>query len=365
MLPQTFLNHGCGESKSEFVRRLHDVLQDPHVGEGYMVSDTTGPVAMMVLLRNRGYAVEVSLLRVVESSLSMTLACHLLSKAVETAIVDASPVTVLKDACCPSHVRDACEKLAFVKAEHGWVKLNLTGIRTLQRAADDIATLGATRRDLDYPSKIVAGMLDSCRRTAPSPCQLAETEHLLWPMKLDSTQLASFLVPIKCEWAKHLFDRAMAAEDLLAVDTLLSLRHENVYYRSARPRVMVAPSRVLWYVGNDRNYSGTATIRACSLVDEVVVGPAKQVFKRFSRLGVFKWRDVLAVARGNSEGDILAFRFSGTELFSRPVPSKQIRRVFQAHRNTRPQFTTALLLRPGEFAELYSMGLGSIQKGTT
>lgn len=222
-----------------------------------------------------------------------------------------------------------------------------------------LVALRASHKDMAQLLDGMAASLGRCRDSDCSTSEIAQAEHLLWPLKLDDERVPSYMVPIDPEWAKHLFDERLAVQGLFAVDTSLSLQYENVYYRAARPQIVTAPGRVLWYVSEARQYEGTGQVRACSAVEDVVVGPARAMFRQFRRLGVYQWKDVLSLARGNPDGEIMAFRFAGTEALPRPVPRAVVREVLRSQRDdVTPQFTTALKLRPREFARLYALGIG-------
>ena len=119
--------------------------------------------------------------------------------------------------------------------------------------------------------------------------------------KLADAALPCFIVPIRPQFAEHLFDERLAAGGVLGADVDLALNPESVYYRAARPFVLSSPARVLWYVSKHDNYQGTMAIRACSRVVEVARGTPKQLFSRFRRLGVYEWRHVLATADGEHD----------------------------------------------------------------
>ena len=60
-------------------------------------------------------------------------------------------------------------------------------------------------------------------------------------------------------------------------------------------------------------------IKATSCLREVVHDSAKSLFGQFRRLGVYEWRDLMATAKQNKAAELMALRFSHTELFPRPV----------------------------------------------
>jgi hypothetical protein len=86
-------------------------------------------------------------------------------------------------------------------------------------------------------------------------------------------------------------------------------------------------------------------------MEEVVVGKPKEVFKRFSRLGVYQWRDVLAAAGGDINEQLLAFRFAMTERFAHPVSLDDLERL-----GVSPPIMSPRRITPEQFAEIYRLG---------
>jgi hypothetical protein len=131
---------------------------------------------------------------------------------------------------------------------------------------------------------------------------------------------------------------------------------ENVYYKSAHQQVVTAPGRVLWYVSDDGESSGVGAVRACSPVLEVEAGPAKSLFGRYRRLGVYEWRDLMEATGNDAHGRLVVIRFGVTECFKRPVPRESIREVLQGFGRLMPPLTTAYTLPQGAFEEIYALG---------
>jgi hypothetical protein len=153
----------------------------------------------------------------------------------------------------------------------------------------------------------------------------SQLEHVLWPGKLAEACLRSYIVPIRPHYAEQLFESRLAGESFLGADLDLALNPESAYYRSARFASMRFPSRVLWYVSDNDIYQDVKSIRACSRVTEIMIGTPKLLFRRFGRLGVYKWRKVVETAGGLNR-KLMAFRFDDTELL-RPVPWNEVQRT--------------------------------------
>ena len=201
-------------------------------------------------------------------------------------------------------LRTACADLGFFPTQPGRLKLVILGVHTAHTLADKLDGF-----DLEE-----VGRLSAILRSALDPSTASEVEHLLWPAKIADAELPSFIVPIRPEFAQHLFDEHLAKQSLFGADVDLALNPESVYYRSACPRILEYPGRILWYVSKKGKFSGTMSIRACSRIAEVCIGKPKPLFKRFQRLGVYEWADVIGAAHQDFERDIMAVRFHDTEL---------------------------------------------------
>ena len=128
--------------------------------------------------------------------------------------------------------------------------------------------------------------------------------------------MPSFIIPIKPFWAMHLFDYELGNQHLFGGDPHLVLNVENVYYRSSFPYILEAPARILWYISEGKaKYPGSKAIRACSYLDEILVDKPKILFSKFQHLGVYHWDDIYKVAKFDVNNEIMAFKFSKTELF--------------------------------------------------
>ncbi len=93
------------------------------------------------------------------------------------------------------------------------------------------------------------------------------------------------------------------------------------------------------------------TVKACSRIEEVFIGKPKDVFKKFNRLGVYEWRDVLAAAGGDLNEHLLAFRFAMTERFARAVSLNELNRVGVLSPIMSPRKISC-----EQFAEIYKLG---------
>ena len=177
-------------------------------------------------------------------------------------------------------------------------------------------------------------------------------------MKIKEVDVPAFIVPIRPVWAMHLFDTDIAGQDMFGGEPSLILNAENVYYRSSAPKVLSAPGRVLWYVSaGDQNYQGSMYIKACSYLDEVEIGKPKQLYSKYKKLGIYKWNDVYnGVANNNLNKDIMAFKFSKTEIFSHPIPYSLLKEIWKSH-GQNLNIVGPIKISAERFFDLYSLGI--------
>lgn len=153
-----------------------------------------------------------------------------------------------------------------------------------------------------------------------------------------------------------MFDKNLANQTLFGAELELAFNRESVYYRSKEfPAGLKAPGRILWYISNDPKYIGTKHIRACSRLDEVTIGQPKTLYKQFRRLGVYKWENVFSIAKKDINRNIMAIRFSDTELFTRPIPLKRVKSIL-TKAGYLPNFQSPRQVSSQIFSEIYSIG---------
>ncbi len=204
-----------------------------------------------------------------------------------------------------------------------WLKVNLSVATTAQEIAGILSSLSfAKLGEGSFIAELSKTFHDDSN--LHSPRVMSEIERLLWPAKITDAAIPTFIIPIRPEWAKELFDEELANQTLFGATPELALNRESVYYRSNQNSGgLRAPGRILWYVSSGARYSGTGQIRACSRLDEVVVADPKSLYRRFKRLGVYRWERVYEVAKKDVSNRIMALRFSDTELFKAPISRKQ------------------------------------------
>lgn len=333
----------AGHEKHHEVRRpLARCLADPHRFHSHQIRDRDGVLLAAYVIDRQPKVHEVPFFRVCDKRRAATL-----SRAILTGIVRDAAAIGIGAVLVTDQQADAlaCADLGFLPVKQGQLKLILSGWLSI----DQVPALLAW--DDPQVAKIKAALPAARTDTLVA----SELEHTLWPAKLSDSAIPSFVVPIKARFAEHLFDYRLAAGSLFGADVDLALNPESAYYRAARPGI-ASPARVLWYVCQSDNYPATMSIRACSRIMEVVKGPPKQLFKRYRRLGVYKWSDLMETA-GTAENEIMAFRFDDTELLS-PLSWDEFQPILKAH-DVHTTLQSPIQIPAEVFGELYVAALDS------
>lgn len=192
----------------------------------------------------------------------------------------------------------------------------------------------------------------------PDRLQALDVETKYWPAKVFEAGIPSWTVPIRSHWAAALFDSKISNEHLWASKADLILNRENVYYSRAKNAGLWAPGRIIWYVTGDRNDSNRKSYRACSRLIEVAHGSARDLFRKFRRIGVYTWDDILKLTSGNHDQMIVAYRFTDTELFQVPISFEEGKAYGIRHTNAGP-----LPLDEKIFEKIYRRGTGLADSG--
>ena len=344
-----------GEKKHQFEHRLRSYMAQPNKYEVFVCWQMNAkPLALIVYDRSISSVLSVPMLRVSQSQLSGTVLRYLLGQVILTSAGERRVLTRVFD--LNNGFDQALLETGFTQVEDQWVKYNLPVADNSINLCDYLGKLSGQFPSISSLSEaVIIALSDAIQKQDTTA--VADIERRLWPAKILDANIPNYIVSIMPVWAQHLFDEGIAQQTLWGAKEHLALSNENVYYRAERSSWNIScPARILWYVSREKHIPASMHIRASSFLDEVVVGRAKDLFRRFQRLGVYEWRDILRTAKGEPHRNIMAMRFSNTELFQRPVDLQCARNII------REQEDKALLLRSPQpissrsFAAIYKMG---------
>lgn len=261
-----------------------------------LVSDDQG---LPILLRSHSVVgpetFEFELLRTAAHRLAPTAVRHFLLQAIQRAAKAGKSSIRVTDPFLSLATRQALAELNFVESAAGWFRFFCPSILSIEETDT-------------WPGEV---------RPFPAADHLqvdaVNLEGRFWPVKISGAGISSATVTIKPHWAAKLFDCDLAGQELFPVDPARVFNRENVFFRSAKTWPKTTPERIVWFV------SKTRTFRACSRLLNVDVGPASELFRRYERLGIYTWKEIEKLAKGDRNGKIMALHFADTEVFDVPV----------------------------------------------
>ena len=295
---------------------LESVLSDPKSCITQVAYDGAGKPSVLIATRQQvASMLEIPLLRLTTTPLATTILRNLLMNTVISAARDGVECVRLTDPRLSRDVNAAIEELGFAKSSNGWVKPVMQGFQDLLAVAEHLKALGLTYGNFE------------------SETEIDSIGTLIWPGKVESPTITCYLIPIEAQWAEHFFDTDLAASRIPGLSGIredLHLGVEGVYYSGSNIGFK-APGFILWYVSKGREGLGSMQVKAMSRLREVVRDTPKALFRRFSRLGVYAWKDVYAAAKEDLDAKLTALRFSHTELFVKPIGKEQLADFNIAH----------------------------------
>ena len=354
------------EKKWQLEQKINTYLSAPDRYNCFLIADASSspdrrpPLALYVVERASEHLLKVPLFRLATTvrttRAANTLFRTLLAGIVEHACRSQTKAVIFGEALADPAWMEPLRDSGFFPAGPAWAKLSLRMAAPPDRMSLAIRSALADAGLACEGLSGVADLLDA-ESIREAPLAAWEAEHLLWPAKLLDRGIPSYIVPIRPGWASDLFDSGLANGRLWGADADLALNPESVYYRSARNGPSRPFGRILWYVSQVKRNPETMRIRACSRLADVVVGPAKDLYREFRRLGVYGWGDVLKTADGDPEGRIMAMRFDDNELFPRPLKWDDFQGILDRH-GKRTNVQSPVEIPEPALVDLYRRGLG-------
>jgi len=347
------------ENKAEFSQRLRRFIAEKDKFTHVLVRNAEKePLALVVYDKHKPHELEIPMIRVGDHSLSTTLARNLIFRSISKAAFDNRQFTRITDPQLDDSIINAIQEDMFITVQDGYLKMNLAQAEPASILSRKVISLV----DRYIEPNNGYNYFKKCSEDINS-LDLNEYKNLfviekaLWPAKIIDAQIPTFIIPIQPRWAQELFDYHLSQQCLLHNITDLDLNREAVYYKSKQGPTKLKPGivgRILWYVSadKDRGFIGIQAIRACSILDEVVIGTPEELDLRFRNLGVYKKEDLLKIAKNDEKRDIMALRFSNTELFNHPIDLTDIREIL----NNKTTIQSSIEITDRQFEQIYKMG---------
>ena len=292
------------EKIRDFRTLIDACLLDPKTSSVHVAKDSSdGMLASIGVNHQSPHHIQIPLLRLNSLPLSKTVLRHLLMRTVVNGTESGARIIHISEPHLTRVVTDALSEIGFGQSVDGWIKPLFKGFHELASIRQQIEDTGLTWSN------------------STSPTCIDQLGTLVWPGKITTEEVTSYLIPIQAQWAEHFFDIQIPSQripGLSGITEQLHLGVEAVYF-TASNITMKPPGHILWYVSSGNERLGPKEVSATSRFREAVRGTPKELFSRFRRLGVYRWKDLLAAAKGDPEAQLTALRFSHTESFPHPL----------------------------------------------
>lgn len=311
------------EKKISFQKTIRDSMSYPDNFELITITKEEQLLAFIAFNRVSKDKLEIPIFRFLNNSLKVTLIKHMLFKSILTAINEKRTHIEIQEKQLEGDITSVIQEARFVKINNIWEKINIKSVLDIKELLSKVETQSGIKSILTKVNE----KLKATGNNSEFVIKYNYERHLS-PLKIIDLEIPTYIVPIKPQWAEQLFnDKSNEKLNLFEPKYELLLNRENVYYRSSSPNILQAPARILWYSSGNKSTKTGGSIIASSYIDEVFVDRPKTLFKQFEKLGIYTWKDLSKTA-GNKD-KIMAFVFSDTELFHKPISLKRINDVFE------------------------------------
>ena len=339
----SLFKHKSRERSGQFEQRVRHYLVSPNAWKCSVVADAQKSATVyLVYSKKDSPCLEIALFRHTDHPLAGTLLRHLVHEISRQASNSKLKVMTVTDTELSDEAMAALTELGFLPDENVWWKISVRGLITRDELVSEI-------RQAEIPTSLKERLVGAVfvAPNADNEVIRARLENLFSPVKLISPVTPCYVVSIRQSWAAHFFDIPAGGQTLMDLNEKLHLGIEGAYYCSANNTHVNAPGRVLWYVSG----KGAMSIKACSHLEERIIGPPKELYARFRHLGVYAWKHVFETADGKLDHPLIAFRFSRTERFVRPVKLAELQQMGI------PQPQNPRRITDEQFGAIYRLGM--------
>ena len=346
------------EKKREFSLKLEKYAANPQFYEFMIIKNNQQTLGFIIYgIRNKNY-LEVPILRLAKGSLSSPLLEYLITNTIKKASSDNYPLIKISETYLEKKHVQLMQQHGFFKDTKYYWRLSKQGMYHYEELSNIVNSLAPEVPPAKKYLSTIVESINTTKTIQDHTISLA-LEKSLWPLKFYDPPVNCFIVPIRPIWAINLFDSKLGSQELFGGTPTLVLITENVYYRSARQKILKAPGRILWYVSNSNkknSYTNIQSIRACSYINEVLIDKPKILFREFKQMGTYEWDHVYETAENDINKDIMAFRFSHTEIFTTPISLNTLRNIWGEDGGKKFHPLAPMKISNELFLRLYSIG---------
>ncbi|RZK43339.1 MAG: GNAT family N-acetyltransferase [Pedobacter sp.] len=351
-LEELFLSTSTGEKKSAFKSTVDEIIARP-TGCVTVVKEKNKIVSLIAYHFESDY-LQVSMIRTKQYALRQTIFMQNINDLVKLAAENDKKFLAFTDSHMTIIETQILEKYGFFEVDKKWVRGIKKGVSTIQQLVPDLVNF---TKEIPQLLQLLINPNNDLAR--PFYLDLLTLERALWPLKIIDAEIPCLIVPIKPHYARELFDTKAAKAELFGVQPKLIWNKENVYYRNVNPNVEKFPARILWYASDSKHAVRSKGIVCSSYLNEVVIGSAKDVFKKYERFGIYSWeKDILPLTKSVVNQPIKILRFSDSESFQTVVSLRDIKQILLKNGEKDNNFQSPMKIKNTTFMQIYAQGKG-------
>lgn len=314
---ESFCLPNQGEKRKRLEAKIRSAVANPKQYKAVLVSSSDGVHVAFLCFKKVNNELSIEIMRHNGDITSKTIAQNFSWNEIFSNSINNVSLIKFSDKFSSSLNDELFHSNGFLKSESGWVRLSANLICNIDTARQKIDQF------IDSSSTINQAVKTGLRKVLNSKNQKNYSyEEVFWPLKINDQDIPTYLVPIKPVWALNLFDENLASQELWGADPGKHFNIENVYYRSPKPFDMISGARILWYVSSSKN-AKISEIRACSRLISSETNAAKTLYKKYKRLGIYEWKNLMEITKDDPYGSVMALRFYQTEYFKNPIALNQ------------------------------------------
>lgn len=344
-----WLNTLVNEKKHSLLKRLAAVIADIKHSTIRLVKNNSKECIGYFAAAWNETTLTVKLLRVGRQKISGVLFQQLVKDIMTLANEKSCALIIIEETTLDSEQLALLDSFGFTQRESGPTKLNVIG---MHQSAELLAKHTLVKNHLN-----VEELLKKLESNQDHDLVKLSIEKQLAPVKFADIDIPVYVIPIKPYWASQLFDHHIANHSIFGAIPELSWNRENVYYRNVNPVSEIAPGRILWYVSREPKLKTgrESCIVACSYLEEVHIGPAKTLYRKFKNYGIYEWQNILELAGNEAEKDIKALKFIDTEVFKNAVSLSEVKKMFIQHGKPANTFASPVKISSEIFNSVYKL----------
>lgn len=345
------------EKLSDFKNQLRQLLVQRETHSGFVIETPANESLMMIFYdRSQGDCLNIPIFRITQSQVNKKLIKYMLLQIIGEASIEKRSFVTISDPALQDPVKECLQDDSFLYLEGTWTRISIAEASSATDVARRIADILSARPTLEPYYQLLLQSLES-QGTPENASTVAEVERRFWPVKIIDSEIDNITIPIRAIWAYLWFDENLAVQTLFGAMQERAFNREGVYYSAAEPPPITLPARIVWYITKDEKVIGSQSLRACSRLDDIIVGTPKDLYRSFRHLGIWEWRNIQHLVRKDTKIEITAYRFSDTLLFPNPVRYSDWASITKAITGKRPPIQSPARMPGPVFSRVYRLGM--------